>query len=77
MDRSTLTANLKPLERRGLVTSAVDPGDRRSRLLALTKAGAVVLRSALPIWRCTHREVDRLLSRADARAVRDGLRALS
>src|SRR5580704_5281225 len=31
MDRTTLTAALKPLERRGLVTLAADPGDRRSR----------------------------------------------
>jgi DNA-binding MarR family transcriptional regulator len=29
MDRTTLTANLKPLERRGLVETAVDPADRR------------------------------------------------
>src|SRR5271166_5364562 len=32
MDRTTLTAALKPLERRGLVTIAKDPADRRGRL---------------------------------------------
>src|ERR1700678_155382 len=31
LDRTTLTANLKPLERRGLVRVAVDAHDRRSR----------------------------------------------
>src|SRR5579864_7250534 len=31
MDRTTLTADLKPLVRRGLVEIAVDPEDRRSR----------------------------------------------
>src|SRR5216110_2144817 len=36
MDRTTLTASLKPLERRGLVRVAVDPTDRRSRRLILT-----------------------------------------
>src|SRR5712672_1293392 len=36
MDRTTLTANLRPLERRGLVRVAVDNADRRSRRLALT-----------------------------------------
>ena len=36
MDRTTLTANLKPLQRRGLVEVAVDPRDRRSRLMTLT-----------------------------------------
>src|ERR1700733_11921404 len=29
MDRTTLTAALKPLERRGLVTVTTDPADRR------------------------------------------------
>src|ERR1700712_2781699 len=43
MDRTTLTAALKPLERRGLVTVSPDPQDRRSRLLALTDAGRDLL----------------------------------
>src|SRR6202165_4881667 len=29
MDRTTLTANLKPLERRGLVTVSIDDADKR------------------------------------------------
>src|ERR1700745_3371923 len=37
--RTTLTAALKPLARRGLVTVAVDPDDRRSRLMTLTPKG--------------------------------------
>mgnify|MGYP001809629008 FL=1 len=36
MDRTTLTAALKPLQRRGLVRVAHDPEDRRNRLLSLT-----------------------------------------
>src|SRR4030088_2245216 len=36
MDRTTLTAALKPLERRRLVTVTTDPTDRRSRVIALT-----------------------------------------
>src|SRR5271169_6045150 len=43
MDRTTLTANLKPLERRGLVKVTVDAGDRRNRRLALTPAGRALL----------------------------------
>src|SRR3984957_6096890 len=39
MDRTTLTAALKPLERRGLVEVIADPADRRSRLMKLTPAG--------------------------------------
>src|SRR3984957_20005559 len=43
MDRTTLTAALKPLERRGLVAVAADPGDRRSRLMALTSQRLTLL----------------------------------
>ena len=50
MDRTTLTAALKPLERRGLVTVTVDPADRRSRQLTLTPAGRRLLAAAAPIW---------------------------
>ena len=77
MDRTTLTANLKPLERRGLVETAVDPADRRGRLLTLTAAGRALLQSAVPIWERTHEETDRLLAQTDAGILRDGLRALA
>jgi DNA-binding MarR family transcriptional regulator len=82
MDRTTLTANLKPLERRGLIEVAVDPADRRSRLLTLTKAGRRLLRSAVPIWQRTHGQIERLLEgtgadRVRANQLRVGLRALS
>src|SRR6188474_2635157 len=39
MDRTTLTANLKPLQRRGLVEVSVDAEDKRSRRLAITATG--------------------------------------
>jgi DNA-binding MarR family transcriptional regulator len=58
MDRTTLTAALKVLERRGLVKSAIDPKDRRGRLLTLTDAGMATLSAALPIWTRVHAEID-------------------
>lgn len=61
MDRTTLTAVLKPLERRGLLTMAVDTEDRRNRRLTLTDAGRKLLRDALPIWTKTHAAVDAML----------------
>ncbi|WP_119271014.1 MarR family winged helix-turn-helix transcriptional regulator [Taklimakanibacter deserti] len=61
MDRTTLTANLKPLERRGLIKVTVDKEDRRSRRLTLTAAGHALLIEALPTWKKTHAEIDRLL----------------
>lgn len=75
MDRTTLTANLKPLERRGLIETRPDPKDRRIRRLALTEAGSLVLAAAVPIWTRTHAEIDRMLGDADG--VRTGLRALA
>jgi DNA-binding MarR family transcriptional regulator len=64
MDRTTLTAALKPLKRRKLVTIAVDKEDRRSRRLALTADGRALLASAVPIWKKTHAELDKLLPRS-------------
>lgn len=81
MDRTTLTAALKPLERRGLVTVAPDADDRRSRRLVLTDAGRDLLLAALPVWRSTHDAVDALLAgsvpEAGAGRLRQDLDALS
>jgi DNA-binding MarR family transcriptional regulator len=77
MDRTTLTAALKPLERRGLVAAAVNPADRRSRLLRLTAAGRALLARAVPIWERTHADIDRQLAAHDPAALRTALRALS
>ena len=74
MDRTTLTAALKSLERRGLAATAFHPDDRRSRLLSLTPQGHALLAQAVPIWQETHAEVDRLLGEADD--LRPALRAL-
>src|SRR5260370_1157146 len=75
MDRTTLTAALKPLERRGLVELCVDHNDRRSRLLVLTDIGREVLANAVPIWRATHLEVE--VDLADPVALRRELIALA
>jgi DNA-binding MarR family transcriptional regulator len=77
MDRTTLTANLKPLERRRLVTVTVDNADKRTRRLALTSAGRGLLSAAVPVWRRTHAEIDGLLSGSSPEHLRAELRALS
>lgn len=66
MDRTTVTANLKPLERHHLVRTAPDPADGRARLLQLTPAGRSVLGKAVPIWRRVHAEIEAALSDPDA-----------
>ncbi len=77
MDRTTLTANLKPLERRGLLTVSVDESDRRSRRLALTAAGRALLAKAMPIWEVSHAAIERRLAPSDPDRLRADLRALS
>lgn len=76
MDRSTLTANLKPLERDGLVSVAVDPQDRRGRRLALTARGRKVLRAAMKVWQSEHAALEREMG-VDPEPVRAGLRAIA
>src|SRR5690606_30632827 len=53
MDRTTLTANLKPLERDGLIEVRPDGKDRRARRLALTERGRGLLFRAVPVWTAT------------------------
>jgi DNA-binding MarR family transcriptional regulator len=77
MDRTTLTAALKPLERRGLVKIAVDKEDRRSRRLSLTAAGRTLLAKALPVWTATHAAIDGKLAPQGPDALRSTLRALA
>jgi DNA-binding MarR family transcriptional regulator len=76
MDRTTLTANLKPLERRGLVKVSID-ADKRTRRLKLTPAGRTLLVAAVPIWKRTHAIVEKLLTRANCEELRVDLRVLS
>lgn len=75
MDRTTLTASLKPLERRGLLRVSVDPEDRRSRRLTLTPVGRAALSDALTLWRQEHAAIDQTVPDPDR--LRGELLALS
>jgi DNA-binding MarR family transcriptional regulator len=77
MDRTTLTANLKPLVRRGLVATAADPADRRRTRLSLTAAGRAALAAAVPVWEREHDAVERRLAAGAADRLRADLRVLS
>src|SRR5271169_3204168 len=77
MDRTTLTAALKPLRRRGLVRIMADPADRRGRLMMLTAKGRKAWARAVPIWRKTHAAVEALLRDGQGDRLRSDLRALS
>jgi DNA-binding MarR family transcriptional regulator len=77
MDRTTLTAALKPLERRGLVRGDPHPTDKRSRILILTDLGRKALALALPVWKSTHEEIENSLRGIDPDQLRKCLKSLS
>ena len=77
MDRTTLTAALKPLQRRRLVKIATANDDHRARLLELTPQGRKLLARAVPVWTKTHAAVEASLGPSEADRLRKNLRTLS
>jgi DNA-binding MarR family transcriptional regulator len=77
MDRTTLTAALKPLGRRGLLVITTGRDDRRARLLELTPKGRKLLARAVPVWKSAHAAVEDLLVQGEPDRLRKDLRALS
>ena len=74
MDRTTLTRNLKPLERDGLILTA--PGaDQRTRLVQLTAEGQQRLLAALPYWKEAHDSVKSRMGQ-DWQSLHDALQAV-
>jgi DNA-binding MarR family transcriptional regulator len=77
MDRTTLTAALKPLERRVLVKVVEDKKDKRARRLSLTAAGQQVLAQAYPLWEAAHGKIDAAISPSRIEALRADLNRLA
>jgi len=76
LDRTTLTRNLQPLERAGLVSSG--PGkDQRVRLLRLTEAGQRALQRAYPLWEEAQSKVVKALGQRRWTTLLEGLAATS
>ena len=73
MDRTTLTASVKVLERRGLMAQQPDEKDKRAKRLTLTDAGRELLKEAVPIWRETHARVEGALEGISADQLRRAL----
>jgi DNA-binding MarR family transcriptional regulator len=73
MDRTTLTAALKPLEKQGWVSISPDPADKRNRLLVLTEAGKAALSAALPVWCETHMTLESKMPQGEADRLRQDL----
>jgi DNA-binding MarR family transcriptional regulator len=64
MDRTTLTRNLNPLEKKGFVEVA--PGeDKRTRVLSLTRSGKKILNETMPPWKKVQKEVVKTLGKGN------------
>lgn len=73
MDRTTLTRNLAPLVRRGLVAET-GADDKRVRSYALTPRGQQLLARALPDWKAAQARILSALPEEDAEQLRRILR---
>jgi DNA-binding MarR family transcriptional regulator len=61
MDRTTLTRNVVPLEKAGLLRVARSAEDARTRLIVLTKAGERMIESAYPLWEEAQKRIRKTL----------------
>lgn len=77
MDRTTLTAALKPLQKKGLVSIEPDARDKRGKRLRLTEAGMQLLVSAFPIWESVHADIERGIDSGDPGRLRRDLLDIS
>jgi DNA-binding MarR family transcriptional regulator len=73
MERTTLTRNLRPLEKAGWVRVARDPVDARARIVLLTRAGERAIEKALPLWEQSQKQLRALLGRGQADELRKNL----
>jgi DNA-binding MarR family transcriptional regulator len=76
MDRTTLTRNLRPLERAGMLRVAQAPGDARARVVLLTHRGEKIIDTAYPYWEAAFRRVRVVLGARQLQALRTELTAL-
>jgi len=77
MDRTTLTAALKPLQRRRLLRLDQDPEDRRARRITLTQAGRTLIAEATPVWEQAQAELSRAVPGTDLDRLRSDLTAMA
>ena len=70
MDRTTLSRNLRPLEKGGLINVGAESW-RRSRTLEITKKGRSRMREAFPLWQKAQETLRRNLGIREFDNVRD------
>src|SRR5499433_567214 len=76
MDRSTLTRNVRPLAKDGLLTVGRE-GWHRSRTIEITERGRARVREALPLWERAQAALKRQLGEPQWTGVNQSLAALA
>ena len=71
MDATTLSRNVRPLEKAGLVRVGRRETDGRVRMAVLTPAGQRVIERALPLWKRAHQGILEALGPEAATELRD------
>lgn len=72
LDRTTLSRDLKPLIRRGLIEEAA-VADARVRALSLSKQGRALFRTAAPLWRTAQAAARKRLAHLDVETLKAAL----
>jgi DNA-binding MarR family transcriptional regulator len=76
MDAGALAHTLKPLERDRLIAVTVDPDDRRSRMITLTRQGRAKLAESDALWAKAQAGFEAAFGRVESEALRQALQLL-
>jgi DNA-binding MarR family transcriptional regulator len=76
MDGGALAHTLKPLERDRLIAVTVDPDDRRSRMITLTRQGRAKLAESDALWAKAQAGFETAFGRVESEALRQALQLL-
>jgi len=76
MDRTTLSANLKPMERDELVKIVPSPLDRRAKAVTLTRQGTLRYKQAFPLWEGVQEEFEGAYGEKEAKTLRSAARSV-
>lgn len=73
LDRTTLARNLRPLDKRGLVTIQSHKSDARIKEVWLTSHGDKALEAALPLWKNAQDQIEQYLGETQIPKIHDYL----
>ncbi len=76
LDRTTLTRNIRPLEREGLVSIISAKSDQRMREISITNKGLKKLEEAIPCWQEAQDLTKKMLSASRIERMLGDLRAI-